>query len=384
MERILILGADGYLGWPTCMYFASNGLNVCAVDNYFRRKACLELNIKPLAEVPTLAERAKMFEVKTGVSIKTYIGDICDYSFLSKVIKSFQPDTLVHYAEQPSAPFSMINREKAVFTLTNNLVSTINIIHAVKEFNPHCHIIKLGTMGVYGTPNIDIEEGYLDVEYKGRSHKFLYPKTPGSLYHLTKSQDGDMLYFYCRMWDIRVTDLNQGPVYGIVTDEMQNDERLYSILNYDGIFGTVLNRFMVQAVIGFPLTVYGKGGQKRGYLNIKDTIACVALAANNPADKGKYRVFNQVVEIFTVNELAEKVQRVGNQLGLKVEIKSIKNPRRETEEHYYNPTYTGLKDIGLSPHLLTDEVLAEMLEIARKYKDHIKAESILPKIPWTA
>jgi UDP-sulfoquinovose synthase len=277
----------------------------------------------------------------------------------------------------------MMNREKAVFTLTNNLVSTFNIIHAVKEFNPQCHIIKLGTMGVYGTPNINIEEGYLEVEHKGRKHTFLYPKTPGSLYHLTKSQDGDMLCFYCRMWDIRVTDLNQGPVYGIITDEMQNDEKLYSIFNYDDIFGTVINRFMVQAITGYPLTVYGKGGQTRGYLNIKDTIACVDLAANNPVDKGKYRIFNQVVEIFTVNELAEKVQRVGNQLGLNVKINSIKNPRREAEEHYYNPTYTGLKELGLRPHLLTDDVLSEMLEIVSKYKDHIKVETILPKVLWT-
>ena len=383
MERILVLGADGYLGWPTCMYFASKELEVCAVDNYFRRRACLELNIKPLVEVPPLVERPKIFREKTGLNISVLIGDICDYAFLSEIFKSFKPDTVVHYAEQPSAPYSMANREKAVFTLTNNLVSTINIIHAVKEFNPHCHIIKLGTMGVYGTPNIDIEEGYLDVEYKGRSHRFLYPKTPGSLYHLTKSQDSDMLYFYCRMWNIRITDLNQGPVYGIITDEMQNDESLYSIFNYDDIFGTVLNRFMVQAVIGYPLTVYGKGGQTRGYLNIKDTIACVALAARNPAEVGQYRVYNQIVETFTVTELAEKVQSVGNQLGLNVEIKSIKNPRREAEEHYYRPTYTGLKELGLKPHLLTDDVLAEMLEIVSKYKDHIKVETILPKVSWT-
>ncbi len=382
MKRILVFGADGYLGWPTCMHFASKGFEVCAVDNYFRRRACLELDIKPLIEVPSLVERSKIFREKTGLEIKTYIGDICDYAFLSKVFKSFKPNTVVHYAEQPSAPYSMMNREKAVFTLTNNLVSTFNIIHAVKEFNPHCHIIKLGTMGVYGTPNINIEEGYLEVEHKGRKHTFLYPKTPGSLYHLTKSQDGDMLYFYCRMWDIRVTDLNQGPVYGIITDEMQNDERLFSIFNYDDIFGTVLNRFMVQAITGYPLTVYGKGGQTRGYLNIKDTIACVDLAANNPVDKGKYRIFNQVVEIFTVNELAEKVQRVGNQLGLNVKINSIKNPRREAEEHYYNPIYTGLKELGLNPHLLTDDVLAEMLELCIKYKKRVNNEAILPKVLW--
>ena len=268
------------------------------------------------------------------------------------------------------------------FTLTNNLVGTANLIHAVKEFSPDCHIVKLGTMGVYGTPNIDIEEGYLDVEHKGRRHTFLYPKAPGSLYHLTKAQDGDMLYFYCRMWDIRVTDLNQGPVYGISTEESGHDERLLSIFNYDDVFGTVLNRFLVQAVSGFPLTVYGKGGQVRGYLNIKDTLACVELSVRNPAEKGQYRVFNQFVETFSVNELAEKVQRAGRQLGLNVEVKKIANPRKEAEEHYYNPVHTGLMDIGLKPHYLTDEVLAEMLEFVLKYRERINKGYILPRVKW--
>ena len=266
--------------------------------------------------------------------------------------------------------------------MTNNLVGTANLIHAVKEFKPDCHIVKLGTMGVYGTPNIDIEEGYLNVEHKGRKHTFLYPKAPGSLYHLTKAQDGDMLYFYCRMWDIGVTDLNQGPVYGISIEKSGHDERLLSIFNYDDVFGTVLNRFLVQAVSCFPLTVYGKGGQVRGYLNIKDTLACVELSIRNPAEKGQYRVFNQFVETFSVNELAEKVQRVGRQLGLNVEVKNIENPRKEAEEHYYNPVHTGLMDIGLEPHYLTDEVLAEMLEFVLKYKERINKGYILPRVKW--
>ena len=277
----------------------------------------------------------------------------------------------------------MIDQEKAVFTLTNNLVGTTNLIHAVKEYNPDCHIVKLGTMGVYGTPNIDIEEGYLDVEHKGRKHTFLYPKCPGSLYHLTKAQDGDLLYFYVRMWDIRVTDLNQGPVYGIETDESLADDRLLTIFNYDDVFGTVLNRFLVQAAVGFPLTVYGKGGQIRGYLDIRDTLACVELSIRNPADRGQYRVFNQFVETFTVNQLAEKVVKAGKNLGIDVEIKSIPNPRREAEEHYYNPTHTGLLDLGLEPHYLTDEVATGMLSFVMKYKDKIQQDYILPKVTWT-
>ena len=276
----------------------------------------------------------------------------------------------------------MMGREAAVFTLTNNLVSTCNLIHAVAEFNPDCHIVKLGTMGVYGTPNIDIEEGYLEVEHKGRKHKFLYPKAPGSLYHLTKAQDGDMLYFYCRMWDIRVTDLNQGPVYGVQTEESAQDDRLAPIFNYDDIFGTVLNRFIVQAVAGFPLTVYGNGGQTRGYLNIKDTMACVELALLNPAEQGQYRVFNQFVETFSVNDLAEKVKEAGRQLGLEVKINKIPNPRREAEEHYYNPAHTGLLELGLEPHYLSTDVLIKMVRVAVNHKHRINMDKIVPQVKW--
>ncbi len=391
-KKVLILGGDGYLGWPTAMHLARLGYKVAAVDNYFRRWACHELNVEPLVDVPNMQLRAALLRELTGLTVHVAVGDITNYDFLRRVFDGRAlgpdwgpepPDAVVHYAEQPSAPYSMIDREKAVFTLTNNLVGTANLIHAVREFNRDCHIVKLGTMGVYGTPNIDIEEGYLEVEHKGRRHTFLYPKCPGSLYHLTKAQDGDMLYFYVRMWDLRVTDLNQGPVYGIVTDESLDDDRLLSIFNYDDVFGTVLNRFLVQAACGFPLTVYGKGGQTRGYLNIKDTLACVELSIRSPASRGQYRVFNQFVETFTVNELAEKVVRAGSALGLRVEVKSIPNPRREAEDHYYNPAHTGLLDLGLKPHPLTDEVAASMLAFVLKYKDRIHRDYILPRVSWT-
>ena len=390
-KKVLILGGDGYLGWPTAMNLTKLGYKVAAVDSYFRRWACHELNVEPLIDVPNMQIRAALHKDLTQRTIEVAVGDITNYAFLQKVFegKAFSsgwgpepPDAVIHYAEQPSAPYSMINREKAVFTLTNNLVGTANLIHAVREYNRDCHIVKLGTMGVYGTPNIDIEEGYLDVEHKGRRHKFLYPKAPGSLYHLTKAQDGDMLYFYVRMWDLRVTDLNQGPVYGIETDDTLKDDRLFSIFNYDDVFGTVLNRFLVQAAAGFPLTVYGKGGQTRGYLDIKDTLACVELSVRHPADRGKYRVFNQFVELFSVNELAEKVVQAGRNLGLKVEVKSIPNPRREAEDHYYNPAHTGLLELGLQPHLLTDDVATQMLAHVMKYKGRIQREYILPRVSW--
>jgi UDP-sulfoquinovose synthase len=380
--RFLILGGDGYLGWPTAMYLSRKGHAVAVVDNYFRRRACLELNRDPLIPVPNLHRRAQLWEAMSGCRVEVHIGDVCDYAFLLSIFQQFQPDGVVHYAEQPAAPYSMMGQREAILTITNNLVSTANVIHAVKETNLDCHIVKLGTMGVYGTPNIDIEEGYLEVEYRGRKHKFLYPKTPGSLYHLTKAQDGDLLYFYCRMWSIRVTDLHQGPVYGIVTQESAQAEPLYSIFNYDDIFGTVLNRFLVQAVAGVPLTVYGKGGQTRGYLDIKDTLACVELALTHPAAPGEYRVFNQFVETFTVNELAAKVREAGRDLGLNVEIQSIPNPRLEAEEHYYHPAHTGLLSLGLKPHYLNLETLQSMLRLVQKYRERIDPQMILPQVNW--
>jgi UDP-sulfoquinovose synthase len=364
------------------MAFSRRGFEVAVLDNYFRRQACLELDKEPLFPLPTLPQRAALWQSLSGYPIAVHIGDVCDYHFLLSVMKNFAPDAVVHYAEQPAAPYSMMGHKEAVFTITNNLVSTANLIHAVKEHDLNCQIVKLGTMGVYGTPNIDIEEGYLEVDYKGRTHKFLYPKTPGSLYHLTKAQDGDLLYFYCRMWGIRVTDLNQGPVYGIETEESRQDERLVPLFNYDDIFGTVLNRFLVQAVAGVPLTVYGEGGQTRGYLNITDTIACVELALRHPAAAGEYRVFNQFVETFSVNDLAARVQAAGKTMGLEVKIEKIPNPRLEAEEHYYNPTHTGLLSLGLQPHYLTEDVLVEMLDLVSKYKDHINQELIYPQVKW--
>lgn len=380
--RILILGGDGYLGWPTAMHLTAAGHDVAVVDNYLRRRICTEENVEPLFPVPDLHERAKIWEADSGYGIQVFIGDLMEWEFVEKVFKEFEPEGILHYAEQPAAPYSMLNRQAAMLTLENNLKVTANVIFAVKEFCPKAQIVKLGTMGEYGTPNIDIEEGWLEVEHKGRNQKFLYPRQAGSLYHTTKIMDTDLLWFYVRMWNLKVTDLMQGPVYGLVTDENASKENLYPFFNYDELFGTVINRFVVQAVAGYPLTVYGKGGQTRGYLNIKDTLQCVRLSLENPAQEGELRIFNQFVETFTVNELAEKVQRVGNQLGLEVKIKNIENPRLEAEEHYYNPAHTGLMDMGLEPHMLTDDVLAQMLETVIQYRDNINEEAIFRGVKW--
>jgi UDP-sulfoquinovose synthase len=382
MKTILILGADGYLGWPTCMYFSQRGYEVIGVDNYFRRNAAIELDCEPLIPTPNLVQRAKLWEEKSGKKITVHIGDVTDYYFLLSIFKEYKPDTVIHYAEQPSATYSMINREKAAFTVKNNLISTLNIIYAVKEINPDCHIIKIGTMGEYGTPNIDIEEGWIEIEHKGRKDKFLFPRQASSLYHTTKIQDTDMLWFYVRTWGIRVTDLMQGPVYGIYTDESGKDTRLITNYHYDEIFGSVLNRFIVQAIAGHPLTIYGKGNQTRGFLNIIDTMQCVYLAATNPAESGQLRILNQFTEIFSINQLAEKVKNVGEKLGYNVTIEHTLNPRVEKEDHYYNAHYTGLLKLGLKPNYLSDAMLEGFFRVVEKYKDRINREIFYKGIKW--
>ena len=264
------------------------------------------------------------------------IGNIDDGEFLDQVVADVLPEAVVHYGEQPSAPYSMISRRHAVNTQQTNVIGTLNLLFSLRDRVPDCHLVKLGTMGEYGTPNIDIEEGFIEIHHKGRNDTLPYPKLPGSIYHLSKVHDSHNIHFACRIWGLRATDLNQGVVYGIETDETALDERLCTRFDYDEIFGTALNRFCVQAVIGHPLTVYGKGGQTRGFLNIRDTLQCVELAVTNPARRGEFRVFNQFTEQFTVMELAELAQRAAEQVGLEVAIENFPNPRVELEEHYYN------------------------------------------------
>lgn len=393
--KILILGGDGYLGWPTAMYFSSRGYDVTAVDNYFRRNACTELDVGMLYPVPTLIERAKIWHELTGKEIKVVIGDLADpevmRSLFSVSVKyawaldnkfSGRPETAIHYAEQPSAPYSMIDYKYANTTIRNNLLVTNNLLFALRDFSRDTHVIHIGTMGEYGTPNIDIEEGWLEIEHKGKKDKFLFPRQASSLYHTTKIMDTDLMWFAVRMWDLRITNLMQGPVYGMETQDSVIDNRLRTLFNYDEIFGTIINRFIVQAIVDYPLTVYGKGGQTRGYLNLNDTLQCVHMAEKTPAKKRELRIFNQIMETFSANDLAEKVQRVGKTMGYDVKIDHLENPRKEAEEHYYNPTYQGLLDIGVEPHYLTDEVLKGMFQVAEEYKDNIRKDVIFKGIKW--
>jgi len=365
------------------MALAAKGHEVTTVDNYLRRRMAMETRSEALMPNPNLEDRAAIYEAVGGRPMRVEIGDCTDYRFVSNLFRDVQPEIVLHYAEQPSAPYSMRGYEEAHLTLKNNLEVTHNIIWAVLQYAPDSHLIKLGTMGEYGTPNIDIEEGWLDIEHKGRKDRFLYPRQAGSLYHTTKVLDTDLLWFYVRTHGMRVTDLMQGPVYGLATPETEMDERLLPNFHYDDIFGTVVNRFLVQAVAGIPLTVYGKGGQERGYLNVNETIQCIELSMANPAEPGELRINNQFVETFTVNELADKVQRVGNSMGLDVQVKSIENPRKEAEDHYYNPVHSNLMEMGLKPHYMTDEVLHDLLERVIQYKGNIDLNRIMPRVKWS-
>lgn len=392
--RVLILGGDGYLGWPAAMYFSKRGHEVTVADNYFRRNACTELDLGMLYNIPNLVERSKIWKSITGLDINVKIGDLTDAEFLrslfvevenengSKIFKNKQFDTVLHLAEQPSAPYSLLSYKHANKTLQNNLIITNNLMFAVKDLCPEAHIIHIGTMGEYGTPNIDIEEGWLEIEHKGRKDKFLFPRQASSIYHTSKIMDTDLMWFGIRTWGLRMTDLMQGPVYGIDTEETELDTRLRPIFNYDEIFGTVLNRFIVQAICGYPLTIYGKGGQTRGYLNIKDAMQCIYFAAIEPAQRGELRIFNQIMETFSVTELANITQKVGNNLGYNVKTQHIANPRKESEEHYYNPKHQGLLDLGVIPHYLTDDVMESFFQVAAKYQDNIRKDVIFRGVKW--
>jgi UDP-sulfoquinovose synthase len=383
--RILILGGDGYLGWATSMYFSRRGHQVHAVDNYLRRRAHAEAGTDSLTPiVDSLPARAQAWRDVTGLEMGVTEGDLLDWDVVERVFREFEPEAIVHYGEMPSAPYSMIDREHTVFTQTNNVMGTLNVLYAMAEFAPEAHLVKLGTMGEYGTPNIDIEEGFIKVNHNGRSDTLPYPKMPGSFYHLTKVHDSHNIHFACRVWGLRSTDLNQGVVYGIETEETELDPRLHTRFDYDEVFGTALNRFCLQAVIRYPLTAYGRGGQTRGYLNILDTLQCVEIAVLNPPVRGEYRVFNQFTEQFSIMELAQKVVEAGAHHGIPVEIDHVENPRVEAEEHYYNARHTKLLDLGLRPRLLSETLIESMIERIERYKDRVIVDHIMPRTRWRA
>ncbi|GAA3646960.1 NAD-dependent epimerase/dehydratase family protein [Nonomuraea antimicrobica] len=377
--RILVLGGDGYLGWPTALHLSQCGHDVAVADNFVRRQYDFELGMDSLVPIESLQTRVSTWQDLTGKTIKVYVGDLTEADFTYEMIRDFGPEAVVHFAEQRAAPYSMIDRKHAVYTQVNNVVGTLNLLYAIAEIDPEIHLVKLGTMGEYGTPNIDIEEGWLEVEHNGRTDRMLYPKRPGSFYHLSKVHDSHNMEFACRIWGLRATDLNQGVVYGQQTAETVLDDRLATRFDYDAVFGTVLNRFVVQAVLGHPLTVYGTGGQTRGIIDIRDTVRCIQLACENPAERGEFRVFNQMTESLSVADIAATVAK---SYPGEVTVHNLDNPRVEKEEHYYKVVHSGLVELGLEPHLLSDTLITSLFDVAKRYSDRVDLNAMQPRVNW--
>ncbi len=380
--RVIVFGGDGFCGWPTALHLSAQGHDVAIVDSLVRRKWDIELGTQSLVPIATLEHRLRRWRELTGRDIRGHVGDVTDPEFLYGVMRREQPEAVVHFAEQRSAPYSMIDRQHAVYTQVNNVAGTLNLLYAIKEIVPGCHLVKLGTMGEYGTPNIDIEEGYIEIQHKGRSDVLPYPKQPGSMYHLSKVHDSHNIHFCCRVWGLAATDLNQGVVYGVQTRETERDPLLYNRFDTDGIFGTALNRFIAEAAIGHELTVYGRGGQTRGFIQIADTVRCIELALLHPAKPGEFRVFNQFTEQFSILELAQRVMAVAPRLGLSARVTHLPNPRVEREEHYYNAAHTALIQLGLEPHLLDDALVEQLLGLAVRFADRIDPDKLLPNVGW--
>ena len=381
--RVIVTGGDGYLGWPQAMYLSKRGYEVCVVDNFSRRLWDLEGGTESLIPIESLQDRVAAWRETSGKSIQIAVGDLTDHPFVSGIVRDFKPDAIVHYGEQRSAPFSMIDRRHAVLTQVNNVVGTLNVVYAIREHVPECHLVKLGTMGEYGTPNIDIEEGFIEITHNGRTDTLPFPKQPGSFYHLSKVHDSHNIQFACKIWGIRSTDLNQGVVYGIETDETMLDERLATRFDYDGIWGTVLNRYCVEAAIGHPLTVYGKGGQTRGFLNIRDTMRCIEIAMR---EAGQARRIPRVQPVHrAVLGRATGGHRAGGgetQGAAKSRSSISPDPRVEAEVHYYNAKHTKLIDLGLKPRLLSDTLIDSVLDKVEKYKHRVKKDRIEALVNW--
>jgi UDP-sulfoquinovose synthase len=374
-----VLGGDGYLGWPTALHLSRRGHAVGVVDNFVRRQYDFEMGVDSLVPIMNLQHRVRTWEQVSGLVVEPFVGDLTDPAFCERIITEFAPEAIVHFAEQRSAPYSMIDRSHCVYTQVNNVVGTLNLVYAIAEHNPQIHLVKLGTMGEYGTPNIDIEEGFIEITHKGRTDVLPYPKQPGSFYHLSKVHDSHNIAFACRIWGLRATDLNQGVVYGQETDETTMHPDLATRFDYDAVFGTVLNRFCVQAVVGHPLTVYGKGGQTRGMLDIRDTLACVELALLNPAQEGEFRVFNQFTGSFSVRQMADMVAEC---YPGAVRIEHVEDPRVEKEEHYYRAAHTKLLDLGLVPHLLDAAMIRSLLAVVDRHRDRVDQAAINPTVQW--
>ncbi|MBK9122730.1 MAG: NAD-dependent epimerase/dehydratase family protein [Chloroflexi bacterium] len=382
--NVLILGVDGYLGWPLAQWLAAAGHSVSGIDNFLRRKMVQEMASISAIPIAHWVDRAEAFSACFSRPIDFYEASLLDYDSLVAILSEVKPDAIVHLGEIPSAAYSMRDAEHAALTQHNNVVGSLNLLWAMRETCPDAHLLKLGTMGEYGTPNVAIPEGFFEVEYRGRKDTLPFPRQAGSIYHLSKVHDSHNAHFASKTWGLRITDVMQGVVYGTRTDRTPPDERFATRLDFDECFGTVINRFVCQVVIEHPLTVFGSGSQTRGFLPISDSLQCLELALLNPPDRGEYRVFNQFEYTYSISTLAEVVKQQAVALGMPAKIEHVENPRSEREEHYYQPDRNHLVQLGYEPHEHIDQVVRDMLLDVQAHRARIEqyAPNMRPSIRW--
>ncbi len=382
--RVFIAGIDGYLGWPLAIYLTAHGHEVAGADLMLRRKWVDEVGGTSAIPIADLQVRLQAFQEKFKTDLDFRIGDLTDYAFVKGFFEEFQPEAVVHLGQMPSAAYSMMDQAHCVWTQQNNIINNLNLLWAIKEVVPQAHLVKLGTMGEYGTPNVDIPEGFFEVEFRGRRDRLPFPRQAGSWYHQSKVHDSHNTHFASKMWGLRATDIMQGVVFGNQIEEMDGDKRLRSRLDFDQCFGTAVNRFCCQAVIGHPLTLFGLGKQKRGFLPLVDSMTCLRLAVENPPEPGEFRVFNQFENAYSITELADMVKAVGEEIGLAVAIRRYDNPRIELEDHYYNPDRQHLIDLGYKPTCDIQSVMKQIMLDLLDNKDRIEAhiDVLIPDIRW--
>jgi UDP-sulfoquinovose synthase len=384
--RILITGIDGYIGWPLTAYLVSRGHTIAGIDNFARRRWVEEIGGWSALPIASMSERIDGLADRFGQRISFWQGDLLDALFVESIVKEWRPEAIIHLGQCASAPYSMLDREHCMFVQMTNVVSTLNLLFAIKDHCPAAHLIKIGSMGEYGTPNVDIPEGFFEVEFRGRLDRLPFPRQANSWYHWSKVHDSNNMMFACRLWNIRATDIMQGTVFGTRPPEMVDEESTWSLtrLDFDQAFGTVINRFCCQAVIGHPLTIYGTGSQTRSFLTLGESIGCLELLLENPPNPGEYRVVNQFSYLFSIQELANMVRETSAKLGMNVECIHMENPRGEVEGHYYNPDNTTLRRLGHDPQIITADVIALMLQGLMLHRDRIveKKHALLPTVLW--